>query len=172
MFFDTIKKETRDLIILTNSTESIIGSLFLILTGLFGVWLFSATFSSIFNNFSIDLHSFFSIIIGVIILSLIVLFILQGFHDLIVKSKATIDLNLLKVVVERKSIVKGLEFVKEINICDLKEIKIVKINDPESSYSWYVNFVTNTGNVNFTLYSDKSKLTRISNKINKLIIHK
>jgi len=171
MFFNRIKKETGDLIILINDTENIIMSLFLILTGLFGLWLFYVIFSSIFNNFSIDSHNLFRIIMGAIFLSLPVLFILQGFHDLILKSKAKIDLNLHKIIVERKSIVKSLESFKEINICDLKKIKIVEVDDPESVYSWYINFVTNTGKLNFTLYSNKLELNELSDKINKLIIH-
>ena len=79
MFFDRIKKESGDLIILTNDTENIIMSLFAILTGLFGLWFFP-TFCPIFN-----IHSVYSIVMGVVIMSLPVLFILQGFYNLIFK---------------------------------------------------------------------------------------
>ena len=96
MFFDRIKKESGDLIILTNDTENIIMSLFAILTGLFGLWFFP-TFCPIFN-----IHSVYSIVMGVVIMSLPVLFILQGFQNLIVRSKATIDLDLHEIIMERK----------------------------------------------------------------------
>lgn len=169
MFFNTIKKETENLITLTNDTEKIIMSLFLILTGSFYLWLFIIK-APFFNNLSIDLHNLFNMTIaGAIFLSLPILFLLQGFHDLIIKSKAKIDFNLQKIILERKSIIKNLNSVKEINICNLNKFEIVEVDEPESVYSWYIDFVTNTGKLNFTLYSNKSELKKLSNKLNKLI---
>jgi len=71
----------------------------------------------------------------------------------------------------RKSTVNGLEFVKKINICDLKKIELVRVDDAESVYSWYINFVTNTGKFHFNLFLDESELNELSGKINKLITH-
>ena len=174
MWFNTIKKETENLITLTNYMDNIIINLGSILTGLFGLWLFLIVIP-FFNDFSFGFHSFnsfYNVVMGVVVISLPVLFILQGFNNLMIKSKAKIDLKLQQIIIERKSSIKSLNSVEEINIFDLKKFKIIEVDDPETFYSWYINFVTNTGKLKFNLYSDKSELNELSDKMNKLIIHK
>ena len=91
----TLTQDTRE------PKETEIMSLIGILTGLYGLWLFPDIFPFNFNNISIYPYVY-KMIILVIVLSLPVLFILQGFQNLIVRSKATIDLDLHEIIMERK----------------------------------------------------------------------
>lgn len=169
MYFNRIKKETGDFIILTNDDENIIEYLFEIFMGLITLWIFFDIFISFVDNFSINFNNFCSIVLGALILPIAVFCLSIGFKNFITKSKVEIDLNHQKVIVKRKSYMKYLEYIEEIKISNLNKIEI-RYGNSGDDCTWYIDFITNIGKLKFTLFSNnKSELKELSGRINKLI---
>jgi len=168
---DIIEKETKDRIILANSNENIIIALFSFVFGLVVLCFSFKGFSNVyydFNNIS-ENHIFLYILIfgGSMIFG--GFFIWNGFKCLLFNTKATIDKNHNKVIIERKSSIKCLEFIKEIYLSDIKYIEIFHLTNVEWLDSWSIRFFTNTGKLDFYSSSNESETKELTDKICRLI---
>lgn len=170
MFFNTIKEETKDQIILANDLENIIISLILFILGLIVLWaIFEDFFTTIFN-YSNTSYSFETILIQGTFVAFGGLCIWYGFKYLLFKSKAMIYKNHQKIIVERKSIMKCFESVREIYLRDIKEIEIKHKTTFEGHNSWDIYFVTNTKKSEcFFSSSSESETKKLTDKICKII---
>ena len=168
MSFNTIKEETEDYIALTNYLENVIISLFCFIVGLFVLWdIFEDFFTAILN------YSNTSDISGMILQGFFVAFgglcIWCGFEYLLFKSKAEIDKNHQKIIVERKCIIKCLESVGEINLMYVKEIEIEHKTSFEGNNSWDIYFITNTGKSKCFFAGYESETKKLADKISQII---
>lgn len=169
--FDIIEKETKDRIILANSDENIIITLFSMIFGLVVLCFSFKGFSNVyydFNNINETNILVYILMFGVYAVSGGIL-IWHGFKCLLFKTTATIDKNHNKVIVERKSSIKCLEFIKEIYLSDIKYIEIIHSTDVEIPDSWSIRFFINTGKLDFYSSSNESETKKLTDKICRLI---
>ena len=169
--FNIIEKETKDRIILADSDENIITASFSII---FGLVVFCFFFKGFFNaNYDFNNVSENDIYINILMVGGGMVFggffIWNGFKCLLFKTKATIDKNHNKVIVERKSSIKCLEFIKEIYLSDIKYIEIFHSTDVEIPDSWSIRFFINTGKLDFYSSNNESETKELTDKICRLI---
>lgn len=170
MFFNTINEETEDQIILANDFENIIISLFSFILGSIVLWNTFEDFFTTFFNYSNTSNSFDILLLLGAFVAFGGLCIWYGFKYLLFKSKAVIYKNHQKIIVERKSIMKCLESVREIYLRDIKEIEIKHKTTFEGYNSWDIYFVTNTGkSERFFSSSIESETKKLTDKICKII---
>lgn len=169
--FDTIEEETEDNIILANSDENIIIALSSIIFGLVVLCFSFKGFANVyydFNNIS-ESNIFAYILMFGAYMALGGSLIWHGFECLLFKSKAKIDNDHKKVIVEQKCTIKFLESVKETYLSDIKEIEIKHKTTFEGYDSWNIYFITNTGKSMHFFSSNESKTKELADKICKLI---
>lgn len=167
--FNTIKEETEDYIILANYLESVIVSLFCFIVGLIVLWDIHEKFVTAILNYSNTSDSTTILGLGIWVVAG-GLFIWGGFNYLLFKSKAEIDKNHHKIIVERKFIIKCLESFREIYLIDVKEIEIKHKTSLEACDSWNIYFITNTRKPEcFFRSSSESETKKLADKISQII---
>lgn len=167
--FDTIKEETEDHITLTNCLERVIVSLFCFIVGLIVLWDIYEKFVTAILNYSNTSDSSSILMLGIWVVAGGLL-IWKGFNCLLFKSKAEIDKNYHKIIVEQKCIIKCLESFREIYLIDVKEIEIKHTTSLEAVDSWTIYFITNTRKPEWFFHSSiESETKKLADKISQII---